>query len=566
MSSPAITAVPLKTRARAVGTPYGHEEKKRGAIFTKQAVVEFMLDLIGYDSTDDLFDRRLLEPSFGGGRFLLGAVDRLLESWRKQPSPRVDQLLNAIRGVELDTESFVSFKRKLRSHLSEAGISDIESARLLDAWLVNADYLWTDFDFEFDFVIGNPPYVRQELIDPDQLIAYRKAFNTMVGRADLYVPFIEKSLDYLNVGGRLSFICADAWVKNDYGRALREKVGSDFHLRDYVDMYGVEAFEVGVGAYPSITVIAREETGPSRVAKAESADKEHLSQLFEALVAPEGPSRSPAVQQIDRVAKGSDPWLLGITHLLPIIRHMESSFPTLGEAGCRIGIGVATGNDKAFIAPFDDLDVEDDRKLPLATNKDVPNGKLQWSGKGIVNPYTDEGPLVDLALYPRLAAHLEKYRADLELRHTAKSDTARRWYKTIDRITPSLTWEEKLLIPDIKGDGDAITYDSGTLYPHHNLYFITSSKWNLRALQAVLRSGIAQFFIEAYSVKIGGGYLRFQAQNLKRIRVPEWDSLSVEVQSELIDAGTTGRKLSTALLEQIYKLHAGDLVFLEGNN
>ena len=525
MTSP-VTAMPLRGQAQAADTVYGHEEKKRGAIFTKQTVVEFMLDLIGYDATDDLFEKRLLEPSFGGGRFLLGAVDRLLKSWHRQSSPRVDQLLDTIRGVELDTESFVSFKRQLRSHLIEAGISDFETARLLEAWLVNADYLWTNFDLDFDFVIGNPPYVRQELIEPDQLVAYRKAFTTMVGRADLYVPFIEKSLDHLNVGGRLSFICADAWVKNDYGRGLREKIASDFHLRDYVDMYGVEAFEVGVGAYPSITVIGREADGPSRVAKAESADKLHLDQLFEALTTPEGPARSAAVQQIDRVAKGSDPWLLSITHLLPIIRHMESGFPTLGEAGCRIGIGVATGNDKAFIAPFDDLDVEDDRKLPLATNKDVPNGQLRWSGKGIVNPYTDEGPLVDLVHYPRLAAHLEKYRADLELRHTAKSDTARRWYKTIDRITPSLTWQEKLLIPDIKGDGDAITYDPGTLYPHHNLYFITSSKWNLRALQAVLRSGIAQFFIEAYSVKIGGGYLRFQAQYIRRIRVPNPAAIS----------------------------------------
>lgn len=565
MTSP-LAVVSLKGQAQTADTVYGHEEKKRGAIFTKQTVVDFMLDLIGYDSTDDLFDRKLMEPSFGGGRFLLGAVDRLLESWRRQTSPHVDQLLNAIRGVELDTESFVALKRQLRIQLIEAGLSDFEAARLLDAWLVNADYLWTDFDFDFDFVIGNPPYVRQELIHPDQLTAYRKAFVTMVGRADLYVPFIEKSLDHLNTGGKLSFICADAWVKNDYGRGLREKVASNFHLRDYVDMYGVEAFEVGVGAYPSITVIGREADGPSRVAKAESAEKVYLDQLFQALTTPEGPSRSAAVQQIDRVAKGSDPWLLNITHLLPIIRHMESNFPTLGDAGCRIGIGVATGNDKAFIAPFEDLDVEEDRKLPLATNKDVPNGQLRWSGKGIVNPYTDDGPLVDLALYPRLAAHLEKHRAALELRHTAKADTTRRWYKTIDRITPSLTWKEKLLIPDIKGDGDAITYDSGTLYPHHNLYFITSSKWNLRALQAVLRSGIAQFFIEAYSVKIGGGYLRFQAQNLKRIRVPEWDSLSGEVQSELIETGEAGRKLNTALLEQIYKLEDGDLAFLGGKN
>ena len=78
----------------------------------------------------------------------------------------------------------------------------------------------------------------------------------------------------------------------------------------------------------------------------------------------------------------------------------------------------------------------------------------------------------------------------LARRYTARSDP-RKWYKTIDHITPELRHEPKLLIPDIKANGDAITYDAGNFYPHHNLYYITSQQWNLRALQALLRSGIA---------------------------------------------------------------------------
>jgi hypothetical protein len=544
---------------------YGADEKKRGAIFTKHSVVDFMLDLIGYVPSQRLHERTLLEPSFGGGRFLLSAVDRLVESWQvSEDTSDSSVLLGAIRAVELDDNSFDSFKRELSAHLIRLGFDEFESGRLADTWLVRGDFLWTDFDGKFDFVIGNPPYVRQELIEPAHLTAYRAAFRTMVGRADLYVPFVEKSLDLLAPGGKLSFICADAWVKNGYGRALRQKVADNFRLRYYVDMYGVEAFEVEVGAYPSITVFENAKPGATRVARAESAERSHLAGLLGALESPASAEMSAAVQLIDRVTNGSAPWLLSITHQLPIIRHMEARFPTLGEAGCRIGIGVATGADKAFIAPFEELDVEDDRKLPLATNRDVPNGQLKWSGKGIVNPYTDEGPLVDLAMYPRLAAYLEPNRALLEKRHTAKDNVAKRWYKTIDRITPSLTWEPKLLIPDIKGDGDAIAYDPGTLYPHHNLYFITSGEWNIRALQALLRSGIAHLFIDAYSVKLGGGYLRFQAQNLKRIRVPHWIDIAGADQREMTQAGESGTKLATGLLERIYALDAGRLAFLEG--
>lgn len=60
----------------------------------------------------------------------------------------------------------------------------------------------------------------------------------------------------------------------------------------------------------------------------------------------------------------------------------------------------------------------------------------------------------------------------------------RGWYRTIDRIYPALTCREKLPIPDIKGDA-SIVYEEGKLYPHHNLYFITSDEWDVHALQAV---------------------------------------------------------------------------------
>ena len=242
---------------------------------------------------------------------------------------------------------------------------------------------------------------------------------------------------------------------------------------------------------------------------------------------------------------------------------MEASFPTLAGAGVTVGIGVATGADKVFIGPFDELDVEPDRKLPLATNRCVGNTGLAWTGKGVINPYRDDGTLVDLAEYPRLAAHFERHRTHLEQRHTAKSDPAKRWYKTIDRITPSLATREKLFVPDIKGDGNSIAYDPGTLYPHHNLYYITSDTWNLRALQALLRSGIAHLFIAAYSVRIGGGYLRFQAQNLKRIRIPLWESLTSGQKQTLINAGEAGTKVDGSFLEGLYGLAPRALDFFD---
>jgi hypothetical protein len=166
--------------------------------------------------------------------------------------------------------------------------------------------------------------------------------------------------------------------------------------------------------------------------------------------------------------------------------------------------------------------------------RDILTGKVEWRGYGVINPFSDYGGLVPLAEYPKLAAYLNKHGAEIRKRHVSKKNPAN-WYRTIDRIYPSLAKKPKLLIPDIKGEA-SIVYEAGMLYPHHNLYFITSDVWDLRALQAVLKSGIARLFISAYSTRMRGGYLRFQAQYLRRIRVPRWQSIAPSIKAALIKA------------------------------
>ena len=78
------------------------------------------------------------------------------------------------------------------------------------------------------------------------------------------------------------------------------------------------------------------------------------------------------------------------------MRRLEAKFPMLEDTGCKVGIGVATGADKAFIGPFDELDVEPDRKLPLVRTQDILDGQVKWQGDGIINPFADRGELVNL--------------------------------------------------------------------------------------------------------------------------------------------------------------------------
>ena len=516
-----------------------NEVDSRGAVFTRREVVDFILDLIGYTEDQPLHEKRLLEPSFGGGDFLLPIIERLLGAWRaaKPNGSALDDLANAVSAVELHHETFHNTYTAVFSLLKRQGIATNAATALTDRWLSQGDFLLTPLDEKFDFVAGNPPYVRQELIPAPLLAEYRSRYQTMYDRADIYIPFIERSLSVLSDGGSLGFICANRWMKNRYGGPLRSFVAERFRLKVYVDMVDTPAFHSNVIAYPAITVISREAPGATRIAHRPAVDRAALANLADLLRAPALPKEAGAVRELAQVTNGSEPWLLESADQMAMIRRLEERFLLLEEVGCKVGIGVATGADKAFIGNFDALDVEPDRKLPLVTTTDIMSGEVAWRGQGVINPFAESGRLVDLDDYPRLRRYLEARREVIAGRHCAQKAPAN-WYRTIDRITPTLAARPKLLIPDIKGEAH-IVFEAGKLYPHHNLYYVTSDDWELRALQAVLLSAVTRLFVATYSTKMRGGFLRFQAQYLRRIRIPRWVDVPEPLRRELAEAAIT---------------------------
>ena len=508
--------------------------EERGAFYTRQEVVSFMLDLAGYTSNKPLYMQRMLEPSSGSGSFLYEIVERLLTSWSKNHvvAPSYEDIKDSIRAVELHIKSISEVRQGIYERLIKAGLTQNTAQKIVSTWLIQGDFLLMPIDGEFDYILGNPPYIRQESIPVVLMNEYRRLYKTIYDRADIYVPFIERSLDLLCPEGAVTFICSDRWMKNKYGQPLRKKIAKDYHLKYYVDMYDVPAFLLNPVAYPAITTIARSRSTVTRVSHRPEIEIKSLKNLAKKLL---GSGCDSDIKDLNKVVCGSSPWLLESSDQVSIVKRLETVFPSLEEAHCKVGIGVATGADKVFIGNYDDLDIETDRKMALVNTKDISGGRVEWKGKAVINPYCDNGGLVNLECYPRLNAYLQMHKDVILARHCAKKDPSR-WYKTIDKITPSLSMKPKLLIPDIKGEAHVV-YESGEYYPHHNLYYITSEEWDLRALQAILLSSITKLFISTYSVKMRGGYLRFQAQYLRRIRLPLWDDVAPAMRKKMIQAG-----------------------------
>lgn len=507
-------------------------ESDKGEIFTKPEVVSFMLSTIGLSGNLINKEVSVLEPSCGHGEFVAAIVESLAsEIDALGEAPPVHQLTEKLLAYDLSEENVQETKGKV-ARLLERHYSRDDAALLSDHWIVCADYLLSDIERSFSHIIGNPPYIRVENIPREILSAYRRRFKTMSDRADIYVAFYEKSLSLLEQGGQLSFICTDRWVKNQYGRKLRELICNNFSLDMYVDLYGKDSFQRKVLTYPAITLISRKERSPAVVLHGPTLSDDLALSVKKSLE-----SKLPYSEEISvraDVVKGSNPWLLGSLEEIELVRKLEENFPTLEEEGCKVYIGAATGNNKVFIVN-EDLDIEQSRKIPVISSKETRSGELINSGKCIINTY-DESGVINLSAYPKLKKYLESNRHQLERRHVAKL-SPKNWFKTIDRVYPERAYSEKLMIPDIKSELTVI-YDEGRYHPNNSIYYICSEEWDLIALKAVLESGIGRLFINTYSTKVASGFLRFQAQHLRRIRVPKWSELSTEVKRNLITAGS----------------------------
>ena len=119
-------------------------------------------------------------------------------------------------------------EKKALRHKINAKIRELlDSAEQFAGYKIDFDFklffseVWREKD-GFDVVIGNPPYVNVEKIDP-KVKAISKSFRTAHLKYDLYVLFFEKAIDALRPNGTLSFITSNKFLSQGYGLKLREE-------------------------------------------------------------------------------------------------------------------------------------------------------------------------------------------------------------------------------------------------------------------------------------------------------------------------------------------------------
>lgn len=469
---------------------------KKGDVFTSPKVACYILDLIGYTSNKDLSQYKILEPSCGEGVFILEIIQRIISSAKIYGFNANNIIAKNIIAYDIDSQKIEECQRKIRNLFPSVALPSFRIK----------DFLADNLSEKFDFIVGNPPYIRYERIPSKERALYKQKFLTFHYRADLYILFFEKTLKCLKIGGKHSFICANRWLKNEYGKKLRGFIANSYCLQSIINLENANAFQDNVLAYPAITIISND--SPAQQYKYTELDSiQNLgTNSFQT-----------------RNMSSSDDWC-EMFHSFDTY----SSLLSIEEQGFHIGIGIATGADKIYISSTLKERVEPELLLPAINAKDLTGNCLNWKGEYLLNPFDEKGNLIDLSSYPKAHSYLESKKEILSNRYVAKKNPTK-WYRTIDKVKTGLQNASKILIPDISGNS-LLFIDEGHFYPLHNIYYITGKDIEQqKILCAILMSNFVKEQMNSFSNNMNGGYARWQSQNLRKLRIPYINGISPDL-------------------------------------
>lgn len=230
-------------------------EKQTGTVYTPDALVEAVLDAIGYHPGryPEQAEARILDPACGDGQFLVGVAQRILH---ELPPSQWTKALSAIEGWDIDATALQKAQDRLNTLIAPHGLS-------IPWRLYRRDSLQAYPDLfsprgEYDFILGNPPYIRIQHL-PD---AYKRFLQSTFrfcqsGSTDVYLAFFELGIALLAPTGKLAFLSPNSWLYTAAARTFRETLRQERLLEKVIDFDAETPFP-GVGAYITITVLSRQ--------------------------------------------------------------------------------------------------------------------------------------------------------------------------------------------------------------------------------------------------------------------------------------------------------------------
>lgn len=493
---------------------------------------------------DRLRRLRIVDPACGSGVFLVMAFDYLkIELLRVNekikellPSrehfgdllnymPDSEILTNNLFGVDVNAESIEIAKLSLWVKTARRGkpLDSLDSnLKVGDSLIEDSNYAYLSHGFTwasafpaifaeggFDIVLGNPPYVRMELLKPMKPYL-EKRFHVVSDRADLYCYFYERGLKLLKPGGRLGYISSSTFFKTGSGKPLREFLRRNATIETVVDFGDLQIFE-GVTTYPAILTVRRDEASNDhtlRFWKVGALPDTNFHAAFE-----KGAATYP------QVALSSGSWELEGAALQALREKIRKGRKNLKELYGLPLYGIKTGLNKAFVidtATKERICASDPKSLdllkPFLEGKDLKRWRAEPRGRWII--YIPKNR-INIDDYPAVRDWLLPFRRELEARATKQ-----KWYEIQQ---PQEVYARqfdltKIAYRDI-ADKTPFHIDETGSYLDTTAFAVPSNDY---AIAAILNSNVLWFLFKTLSPLASGGFYRMKSQYVIQLVIPHF--------------------------------------------
>lgn len=290
--------------------------KTLGQIYTPPHIVCKILDELAYDSPS-ILGQTILDPACGDGRFLLEAAKRIIQF---SPPAQVKSNLENLYGWDIDNWAIQNCLQNLNALIKDLSIEVNWNVYTLDSLLQS-----NQEQASFDFIIGNPPYIRIQHLEEIQRKYIQEHYHfCQSGSTDIYLAFFELCERLLSKEGICGLISPNTYFYTETARNMRNYFAKKESIRKIINFGQIQVFS-NATTYSAITIFTKKSNPSFFYQQAKSIGK------F-------GPSKKIAITEL----QNKKTWRL-TTQEKPQIKGIR-----LGELST-IGVGLATLLDRGYV-------------------------------------------------------------------------------------------------------------------------------------------------------------------------------------------------------------------------
>lgn len=229
------------------------KHKTLGQVYTPVWVVKEILDLIGYNNIS-ILTSSIMEPACGDGAFLTEIVKRYIATAQENnwcDNKIKNGLETFIYGIELDLDEY----QKCIENLNKT-IKTLTSVKSINWNILNNNTLYTYDKYlsHFDFIAGNPPYVRIHNLDDDIRDFIKDNFTYSEGTIDIYISFFEMAFKMIKPDGLIGYITPNSFLHNASYNKFRDFLQQSKSIKTLIDFKSNKIFD-GYSTYTAITIL-----------------------------------------------------------------------------------------------------------------------------------------------------------------------------------------------------------------------------------------------------------------------------------------------------------------------